>query len=195
MNDPEERTWKLVQAAILAFNAKVPDITQARAALRDVISTGAWRRYQPPLGEPCDYEDFGEWVTTKVPRGLGTTVGNLKLIAAGDERLMNELDKVLQNPVGTNVAVDNIHSLPRSTGTSQQAALRRLREHRPDLHAHVLAGRMSAHAAMVTAGFRPRTVTVPVTRPESVAAALRRHMTPADLAALIQALTREGAIP
>lgn len=46
------------------------------------------------------------------------------------------------------------------TGTSTAAALRRLRKHRPDLHAAVLAGRMTAHAAMVAAGFRPKTITV-----------------------------------
>jgi hypothetical protein len=42
----------------------------------------------------------------------------------------------------------------RPTGTSVEAALRRLRKARPDLHARVLAGELSAHAAMIEAGFR-----------------------------------------
>lgn len=42
----------------------------------------------------------------------------------------------------------------RPAGTTRDAALRRLRKDREDLHARVLAGDMSAHAAMVQAGFR-----------------------------------------
>ena len=41
-----------------------------------------------------------------------------------------------------------------SNGT--EYLLRRLRDQRPDLHEQVLAGELSAHAAMVTAGFRKR---------------------------------------
>jgi hypothetical protein len=51
--------------------------------------------------------------------------------------------------------------LGRPEGNSRDKALRRLRDHRPDLHAQVLANELSAHAAMVEAGFRPRTFTVP----------------------------------
>lgn len=46
-------------------------------------------------------------------------------------------------------------------GNSVEAALRRLRKSRSDLHARVLSGEMTANAAMVQAGFRkpkPRAV-------------------------------------
>ena len=46
----------------------------------------------------------------------------------------------------------NIHVRP--SGTSAAAALRRLERYRPDLLDRVLAGELSAHAAMVEAGFR-----------------------------------------
>jgi hypothetical protein len=46
-------------------------------------------------------------------------------------------------------------------GTSRQQALRVLRTKRPDLHADVLEGRLSPHAAMVAAGLRHPTLTVP----------------------------------
>jgi hypothetical protein len=42
------------------------------------------------------------------------------------------------------------------TGNSAAAAMRRLRKDRPDIHARVLAGEMSANAGMVEAGFRQR---------------------------------------
>lgn len=53
--------------------------------------------------------------------------------------------------------VDNIHEVQaRPTGTSAQRAHRVLREKRPDLHAKVLAGELTAHAnRQVSPTFRP----------------------------------------
>lgn len=50
----------------------------------------------------------------------------------------------------------NVHSFARPSGNSAAAALRRLERHRPDLLNRVLAGEISAHVAMIEAGFRRR---------------------------------------
>jgi hypothetical protein len=42
------------------------------------------------------------------------------------------------------------------TGNTAALAIRRLRKDRPDIHARVLAGELSAHAGMVEAGFRKK---------------------------------------
>lgn len=60
--------------------------------------------------------------------------------------------------------VDNINEVERPTGTSQAAALRRLRKDKPKLHAKVIAGELSANAAMIQAGFRVKTITVRAVR-------------------------------
>jgi hypothetical protein len=50
---------------------------------------------------------------------------------------------------------DDVNSYEgRPWGNSVDAALRRLRKSRPDLHARVLNGELSANAAMIEAGFR-----------------------------------------
>jgi hypothetical protein len=69
----------------------------------------------------------------------------------------------------------------RPTGTSADAALRRLRKQRPDLHAQVLAGQLSPHAAAVEAGFRRRRISVPADDPERAVAALARHFSADEL--------------
>ena len=46
------------------------------------------------------------------------------------------------------VIVDNVNNNIRPTGTSKDAALRRLRKDRADLHEKVIAGEISAHAAI-----------------------------------------------
>jgi hypothetical protein len=53
---------------------------------------------------------------------------------------------------------DNISS---GHGTSATYALSRLKRDRPDLAEEVVAGRKSANAAAIEAGFRKRTITVP----------------------------------
>ncbi len=62
------------------------------------------------------------------------------------------------NPTGNNQysgTVDIINSsTPRPTGTSKQSSLRRLRKDRPDLHQRVINKEVSAHAAMIEAGYQ-----------------------------------------
>jgi len=81
--------------------------------------------------------------------------------------------------------------IARPTGNTVERALLRLGEERPDLHAEVLAGVKSAHAACVEAGFRRRTITVPVDV-ERAAATLRRHFTSDEIAEIVRLL---GDVP
>jgi len=88
--------------------------------------------------------------------------------------------------------VYNIHEVPieeRPSGTSAKQALRRLRNQRPDLHSQVLAGEKSPHAAMIEAGFRKRSITVPLDVSDA-ARILARHF---DVTELIRALALVGA--
>jgi hypothetical protein len=49
------------------------------------------------------------------------------------------------------IKTDNISLDTNQHGTSRQQALRKLRKSRPDLHAQVLKGKLSPHAAMIEA--------------------------------------------
>ncbi len=76
-------------------------------------------------------------------------------------------------------------------GNNPGYAVARLQRDRPDLHERVLAGELSPHAAAIEAGFRKRTVSIPL-EPKAAAAALRRHFTNEELAELIEALVYAG---
>jgi hypothetical protein len=185
-----EEAWRIVQDAMLVFRSRVPDIGRAREALAEVLHTGAWARYDSPTG-PCEHARFAQWVADPVPAGLNTTVENILRIAGEDTQLRGLLDDALKNPDGRPRKTGN--NVPSSRarrpgGNTEAKALRRLRKDRPDLHAEVLADRLSAHAAMVQAGFRPKTVSVPVDRPESIAQTLHRHMKPDDIDRLVELL-------
>ena len=66
---------------------------------------------------------------------------------------MNSLDAAVKGQHGgdrrsEHTNVDNVN-VDRPTGNSRAQGLRRLRTHRPDLHARVLAGELSVHGARV----------------------------------------------
>ncbi len=72
----------------------------------------------------------------------------------------------------TNTEKDyNVILSSKPVGNERSYALRRLRKDRPDLHKKVIVFEMSPHAAMVEAGFRPKTITVPLGVDKAAAAA------------------------
>lgn len=84
-----------------------------------------------------------------------------------------------ENKNAVKTTVDNVHDCfkekARPTGNTKSAALRRLRKDRPDLHKQVIDKNMSAHKAMVEAGFRKKTISISITDPESAAKAILKH--------------------
>ena len=74
-------------------------------------------------------------------------------------------------------------------GTTRQYALRKLRKDAPELHAKVLAGEVSPHQAMIDAGFRRKTVSIPLD-PDGAARAIIRHFEYDDLLALVDLLVQ-----
>lgn len=159
-----------------------------------VVETEAWREFQPRMGPVRRHARFEDFVTAAPLDGIGSTVQQLRDVCRHDPIALDALDRVLQNPVGqprrplwgeARGSVSNSNSsTPRPGGTTAAAALRRLRKDRPDLHAEVLAERLSAHAAMVAAGFRPKTVSVRVDSPDAIARTLRRNLAPDVLSEL-----------
>ena len=116
-----------------------------------------------------------EIVTTDAPEGLGTELETIKRLCRDDVEAVGLIDQVTARPKHVHASdSDNVTITKR--GNRADAALRRLRKDRPDLHERVLAGELSPHAAAVEAGFRKRAISIP-REPKAAAAALRRHFT------------------
>lgn len=154
----------LVGALGQAMSRGESGLRQIPGLVRAVIERDAWRDREVRRlgGQVIRFTRFAEFVTTAPLEGLGATVPLLKNLCRDDARTLDLLDQALQespgNPTGANQyaggTVDNINDSSRPDGTSRTYALRKLRKDRPDLHAEVLAGTVSAHRAMVQAGFR-----------------------------------------
>lgn len=74
---------------------------------------------------------------------------------------------------------NNFSSIGRKVklgGNTQQYALRRLRNQKPDLHKKVLNDELSCHAAMVEAGFTDKTISIPI-NVEKIVRTIKKHFT------------------
>jgi hypothetical protein len=156
-----------------------------------VIDENRWgERTVRVIHETVRFQSFMDFVTKAPPAGLGTDLRTLKRLCADDTQATDLIDRAEQRPPGKpDHTFNNIQGLSTApVGTSRQASLRRLRKDRPDLHQQVLAGDLSAHAAMIQAGFRPKTVTVRATV-EGFTRAIQAHLTAEDLARLLVVLS------
>lgn len=153
--------------------------------IKQLLRSGDWRHFVTRLGNEVQHGRFADFVTTPPLAGLGGTVELIKRLVKGDPEAEDLLDRELQKPTGgsqeiilNDAIMNNENDHGRPHGSSRAYALRKLRKDRPELHAEVLAGNISAHAAMVAAGFRPKTFSVRTDNPQSVLRALKGNTSP-----------------
>lgn len=183
----------VVEALSSALERGGSGLENAPTLLRRLLEEESWRSFVTQRGELVEYQRFADFVVTPPLKGLGATVGLVQRVVSDDPVAVDLLDLALTGKQGARTdLVDNINEVARPDGTSRAASLRRLRKDAPDLHAAVLAGRLSAHAAMVKGGFRHRTISVPADDPAAAARSLKKNLSPDDLAALTRLLSEAG---
>lgn len=178
-----------LRSAVMEGGAGLKDVP---GLLRRTIDEELWReRVILRTGEVQRFDRFIDFVIEQPLEGLGADIATLKRLCSGDAAALNAIDRAIQNPSHKHISDVDIINVKRPDGTSATAALRRLRKDRPDLHERVIAGEVSPHAAMVAAGFRVRSLSIP-TEPNGAARAIRRHFTADQIDALIEALQHDG---
>ena len=181
--DPLRGNWHVVNSLRSALHKGEHGLSTVPGLLKRVLAEGSWREFVTERGEHVEHSRFAEFVTAKPMRGIGATVDLVRRVVSDDPEAVDLLDRALQNPAHVHSPdVDIVHVRP--DGNSRDRALRKLRADAPNLHAEVLAGRLSAHAAMVKAGFRPKTATIRLDNAASAARALKNNATPEYVAEL-----------
>lgn len=205
MSDAQKVNARLVDALGSALRSGDHGLKAVPGLMKRVLRDEAWRSFVTQRGEVVEHERFEDFVVTQPLKGLGATVDLVRTLVHGDPEALDLFDQATQRDHGGDRHSDafKLHNIQLEgsdrnvvdapSGTSREAGLRRLRKDRPDLHAEVLAGRLTTHAAMVQAGFRPKTVSVPVDRPAAIAKTLRKNLPPEDLVELVRLLTAEEA--
>ena len=164
-----------------------------------IIKNEMWQeRVVQATGEVVTFDDFRSFINTHPPEGLGASLDMLKRMCDEDPDALRLLREVVTDSHGgdrksedAQIKTDNI-SLDAKHGTSKDYTLDRIAREDPDLYEKVVADEMSAHAAAIEAGFRTKTVSVPVHKGgepqiERAARSLAKHFN-GSLDALIEQL-------
>jgi adenine-specific DNA-methyltransferase len=152
-------------------------------ALVAIVRDDGWRHYQLPDCEPIQHGVFSAFLDA-----IGTDFATLMHLCRDDLEALDALDRVMQNPAHRpKKTVDNGNS-KRPDGNTRQRALRALRARCPELHARVLNGELSPHRAMVEAGLRRPTRTVPADNVDAVMRAAVKQYGLARVCAALSAL-------
>jgi hypothetical protein len=171
--------------------------------LKRVLSEKMWQeRVVPQTREVAKFATFQQFVEGTPPNGLGATVELLFQMVDNDPvayaLLAEATGRKAGNPTGNNQYSginNNIINSTSKQGTGKAYGLRTLRKYAAsspavaELQEAVLGGKLSVNAALVQAGLREKTITVPVD-PERAAGTIARHFTQAQLAALISELVK-----
>lgn len=180
MPAPSRQSPQTVELLRLAIDGATATLNDVPRLLKQVIRERIWRdRVVEQTGKAIRFADFYEFVQTAPPEGMGTDIKRIQRLCADDVEALDMIDRLLQRKRGgdrsSNVCSHDIVKVdPCGGGNSREYALRRLRNHRPDLHAEVIAKHLSPHKAMQIAGFRHRTFTVPFDPDEAARAIVKR---------------------
>lgn len=198
MRDNDKVNAALVDSLGSALRSGDHGLKTVPALLQRVLREDAWRSFTTQRGEHVAPASFEQFVVQTPLKGLGASMRLIEKIVDSIEdkaerrETQDLLDQARQRGPGRPETVNNIDGKQdvRPRGTSRAASLRRLRKDAPEMHAEVIAGRLSAHAAMVQAGFRKKTLSVPISDTVATARALRRNLDDAAIAELIDELSK-----
>lgn len=181
---------ELVTALFQAFEHGSNSISAVPGLLKQVIREDAWREYTlPNLSVVRKYTTFREF-SEKV---LRASIEDLMNLCTKDAEAKDLLVKVTKGKQGKrNDLFDNVKEVNTKppTGNSDAYALCKLNKDRPDLHAKVISGELTANKAMVAAGFRHKTFTIRADT-RATAKAIKKHFSQEQRNEIVKILQEE----
>jgi hypothetical protein len=199
----------MVQGLQKLLTGSETNLTVLSDVIKDLPKNKAWLAFSfhkyPDQVFRWSAADFRKFIEADRPAGCQTPLYVLERMLRETDAWEIFLELTRGNPGGannpngvnqySNGEVNHYHvmvdlpvepSKPALCGNSVSYALRRLSKERPDLYEQVKAQELTANAAMVEAGFRPKRITVPVDV-KGAAAVLARNFHD-DVPKLIEAL-------
>jgi hypothetical protein len=190
MSNQALTNYRVISSARLAVRDGMGGLHGVPALLKRILKEEMWREFViAETGQVQTYDRFIDFITEPPLEGLGTDLKTVTKLCEDDPEALDLLNKATTHPGSRSDLHNNIMEV-KPQGTSRAYSLRKLAADAPMLHTRVLAGELSPHAAMLEAGFRNRTISIPVDA-EKAARAIRRHFTPDQIAALVDLLTEE----
>lgn len=185
---------------VLALQHSLTDgthgLSHVPGLVKRVVAEECWReRVVRVSGQVAQFSTFEQFVREGPPEGLGGDLRTLKRLCSDDTEALDAIDRATIGRQGgdhTSEASKNDIVQVAPNGNAAQAAIRRLRKDRPDLHARVLTGEMTPHKAMREAGFRPPTATIRLDDVAATARTLQRNADPEFVRQLVALLLEDA---
>jgi hypothetical protein len=205
---------QIAEATAHALNGGAHGLKTIPGLIKITIEKNTWKaRYVDRLQRIVKCESFQDYVTRNPPEGLGSDRETLERLCQGEgnEDVLVMLRAATTTKQG--VTKGNKNALKSYTsgykedspktksdditvcfdskpirGTSKSYSLTRLEKHRPDLYEQVREKKLSANAAMIQAGFRPKTITIAVDVEKAARALVKNFQEDTDK--LIEAIQR-----
>jgi hypothetical protein len=166
--------------------------------VRRLLDEEAWREFDapPPFGH-VEHPSFRAFVEAGPPAGLRGRLSQLLALCGDDDDLRGRVQRAYDEDIqplakhGTNQHGDScgdnrVMSTGRQ-GNSRDYVIARLERDDPELAQRVKRGEITPTAASRQKGWKKPQITV--SKPPAIARALRKHLSPDDLAALVRLLT------
>jgi len=139
-----------------------------------IIEEGIWRRRKIATGEIVEFgpHDFRLFIEGPPLEGWGESAEKIAALLKDDPNVLRMFRDALLGKEGGDTISDKAKTTgnnvtsgkpQRVTGNTKSYSLSRLHRERPDLYEQVCAKQISANSAMIEAGFRAKTMTVPIT--------------------------------
>jgi hypothetical protein len=132
-------------------------LAELPATLTKIIKTGAWRTWRW-VGSIFAQNSLGNYLTSPPPNGVGIKLDTVEKLIADDPEAAAAYREEMTGKKGRppsqeNTDIVSIKQKPKH-GNTRAYTLDRLKRERPDLFDKVKAGKLSANAAAIEAGFR-----------------------------------------
>ena len=177
----KKENWNSVRTVRGLMNSNSDGLSHFPKMVESLIDNKAWMDFTTPQGDEFVYTkwQFRDFIAAKPEAGLGAEETKLLGLCKGTPAYdkIQKLLKSKRGPKPKNNKRDNVTEI--RGGNSLVGAFRTL-DKRPDLKKKVIAGELSANAAMIQAGFRKPMASVPKTK-EGFVAYIKRTFTTAEI--------------
>lgn len=174
-----------------ALSHGAQNVSSIPGLLKAILKEDLWKhRFCRQVQKEVGFQSFAQFVSEPAPEGLGSSVEVLLKFcqSAGDTEAVDLIVRASKGKHGGDRSKVDIINLAKPDGTSAARALIDLEKKRPDLHERVVAGEISPHGAMVEAGLRCKTYTIP-DDPARAAATIKRHFSSEEVKEIARLLT------
>jgi hypothetical protein len=145
---------QLCQSTIESLYQAAGGLRQFPSLLKKVIGEKAWLR-RVSRGQIIELSGLRELITEKPLRGWGEDPAKVEAVIRDDPEALVMFREAMKHQGERTDFVDNVNEVERPAGNSRAYSIDRVqRECDPETVAAVMAGEMSANAALVRAGLR-----------------------------------------